>query len=294
MISVHDLVVRFGRFRAVDGVSFDVAPGEAVALWGPNGAGKTTVLRSVLGLLRYRGTIHAAGLDARRHGRRVRSLIGYVPQELAFSDDWRCREALTLFARLRRAAPRRVEQSLYTVGLLDASGKRVRELSGGMKQRLALAAALLDDPPILLLDEPTSNLDAQAQGEFIHLLAALNRSGKTLLFTSHRPDEVQALGTRVLMLERGRLVRESSPASLRDRSPERALLKLIVAPDLLQTALDALVADGFAASRNGTGVNIALSEADVSRPIASLARAEIRVADVEWVPDSMHEGSSHS
>lgn len=211
MIAVRDLHKRFGRARVLNGVSFEVARGEAVALWGPNGAGKSTVLRCALGLLDYRGTITVAGRDVRRDGRAARRRIGYVPQELSFYDDMRVRDAMRFFRRIRGAGRAEAERLLDRAGLGDHRAKRIRALSGGMKQRLALAIALLADPPVLLLDEPTSNLDAAGRADVLTRLQRLHHAGKTLLFTSHRSEEMERLADRVLTLENGAIIGERRP-----------------------------------------------------------------------------------
>jgi len=206
MIRVADVSMRFGRARALDGVSLEVARGEAVALWGANGAGKTTLIRCVLGLLRYTGCVEVAGLDARAHGKRVRKLIGYVPQEIGFFDDMRVGESIRFFARLKAAPFDDVERELDRVGLAGHGRKRVRELSGGMKQRLALAVALLGDPPVLVLDEVTASLDALGRDGFVHLLERLSGEGRTMLFSSHRVDEVTTLAHRVVTMDLGKII----------------------------------------------------------------------------------------
>jgi len=212
MIVTRDLTKRFGRVRVLDGVSFEVATGEAVALWGPNGAGKSTALRCTLGLLDYRGSITIAGREVRRDGRTVRRLIGYVPQELSFYDDMRVRDAMRFFRRIRGVNARGAADLLDRVGLTNHRAKRIRTLSGGMKQRLALAIALLADPPVLLLDEPTSNLDAAGRADVLARLQRLHHAGKTLLFTSHRSEEMELLADRVLTMENGIIVGERHPS----------------------------------------------------------------------------------
>lgn len=207
MIRIDSLRVRFGAFTAVDGVSLHVDAGEAVALWGANGAGKSTIIRCALGLHRYQGTVRIAGHDALSDGKRARRLVGYVPQEVGFHDDARAAEALRLFARLRATRLDDPESALAGVGLAGQSRKRIRDLSGGMKQRLALAIALLGDPPVLVLDEVTASMDASGRDELVDLLARLSAQGRTLLFASHRQEEVRALASRVVMLEAGRIVR---------------------------------------------------------------------------------------
>jgi ABC-2 type transport system ATP-binding protein/nitrous oxidase accessory protein len=210
MIQIQDLCKRFGRVRVLNGTTCTIQAGQSVALWGPNGAGKTTLLRCVLGLIDFQGQVHVGGLDIRRHGKCVRRSIGYVPQEMTFYDDYRIHEVVRLIARLRSATRHDVTACLPGVGLEEHRRKRVRELSGGMKQRLALGLALLNDPPVLALDEPTSNLDTDARRELLGRLIGLKQAGKTILFISHRPEEVGGLADRVLTLEHGRIVADQS------------------------------------------------------------------------------------
>ncbi|MFZ4642044.1 MAG: ABC transporter ATP-binding protein [Phycisphaerales bacterium] len=225
MISIQGVSMAFGRFQAVDDVSLSVAAGQSLALWGPNGAGKSTIIRCVLGLYRYSGSIRIGGLDVQRHGKEARRLIGYVPQEIGFYDDLRVHEAVRFFGGLKCVAVRDPDSVLDGVGLCGHAGKRIRELSGGMKQRLALAVALLGDPPVLVLDEVTASLDAMGRDELVGLLAQLSQDGRAMLFASHRQDEVHTLADRVAILERGRLQREGSPAELLDASMTASHLK---------------------------------------------------------------------
>jgi ABC-2 type transport system ATP-binding protein len=205
MIDVRELSKRFGRNTILDRVSFSVARGEAVALWGANGAGKTTAIRCILGLQPHEGEILVDGHSVRREGKGARARIGYLPQELAFQENVPVDETIGFYGRLRRSDGREVARLLEEVGLTDVADRPAGVLSGGMKQRLALAIALLGDPPILVLDEPSANLDAEGREAFLKRLVGLHAKGKTLLFTSHRLDEVEALADRVLVLERGRI-----------------------------------------------------------------------------------------
>jgi nitrous oxidase accessory protein len=211
MLAVVGLTKRFGRFVAVDDVSFEVAAGEAVAFWGPNGAGKSTLLKSLLGLLRFEGAVRIDGHDSLSDAKAARGRLGYVPQELAFYPEWTGREVLEFLAKIKRVAPLRVDVALAAVGLSAHGAKPIASLSGGMKQRLALAAALLSDPPLLVLDEITSNLDANGREGLLGVLTRLKESGKTIVFTSHRRDDVLRLADRVLVLERGKLARHALP-----------------------------------------------------------------------------------
>lgn len=281
MIRVEHLTTFYGRFRAVDDVSFHVKPGEALALWGPNGAGKTTIIRSLLGLIRSRGVIRIAGCDARRQGKVARRRIGYVPQQLAFYEDHRVVEALQLFAKIRRVTRQRPGELLERVGLSEHRRKRIRELSGGMKQRLALAMALLDDPPLLVLDEPTSNLDAEARASFVELLRSQRALGKAMLFSSHRIGEVEAIADRVLMLRDGRVRAMCAPDKLMGLAELRVAIKLVVATERIDEAVSVLRGEGYDAKRNCRGVYVEVRPDEKALPQGILERCRIGVRDFE-------------
>ena len=281
MIKVTNLTKTFGRFTAVDHLSFEVVPGEAVALWGANGAGKTTVIRSLLGLLAARGELRINGFEVQKEGKKTRAAIGYVPQELAFYDDLSARDKLLFYAQLKHVPAARVDQALAEVGLLAHGAKPVAALSGGMKQRLALASALLADPPILVLDEPTSNLDTTARDEFVKLLLQQKAQGKTLLFTSHRLEEVELLATRVLVLENGKLVLTCPPGELASRLGLRLTLKLIMPASLRDNALNLLHTRGFSASLNGIGIRVDVSPTAKLAPVQALLAENIEIHNFE-------------
>lgn len=281
MITISNLSKRFGAFTAVDNLSFQVDARQALALWGPNGAGKTTVIKCLLGLLRYDGQILVDGLDAHRQGKATRRLLGYVPQELSFYPDMDTLETAEFYARLKQAPAGRAAAVLAEVGLAEHAGKPVGALSGGMKQRLALGLALLTDPPTLVLDEPTSNLDAAARHQFLHLLSGVKAAGKTILFTSHRLEEIEALADQALVMDRGRLQVTCPAAELPERLGLRTQVKLRVPETMLDQALAVLQAGGFAASRNGTGVLVDVSPDRKALPIGVLSQASIPVVDFE-------------
>lgn len=281
MIEFINVTKRFQRFTAVDKVTFTVPTQQAVALWGANGAGKTTLLKSLLGLLRYEGTIHVAGLDAQRDGRKARHLLGYVPQELAFYDDLNTLESTDYFARLKQAPTARVRIVLEQVGLWEHRAKAVGALSGGMKQRLALALALLADPPILVLDEPTSNLDAGAREHFLALLGAVKAAGKTILFTSHRLEEIERLADQAVVMAAGQLQQCCAARDLSTQLGIQTQIKLHVAGHLLDQAVATLANGGLAARRNGVGVLVNVPPSAKAQPIHLLTAAGIAVTDFE-------------
>lgn len=281
MIFFSHLTKRFGTSTAVDDLSFDVAPRQAVALWGPNGAGKTTIIKCLLGLLKHDGVVQVNGYDMRKEGRAARASLGYVPQELAFYDEMSTLEMTTFFARLKQAPHKQVTQVLEQVGLAEHRKKPVGALSGGMKQRLALALALLNDPPALVLDEPTSNLDTVARSQLLALLSQVKAAGKTIIFTSHRVEEVEMLADRVLVLEKGQLQFECAARELAHKMGLRTQIKLRLAVGMLDAALTILRNEGFSAQRNGVGVIVDVPPGEKARPIHSLSRNDIHVLDFE-------------
>lgn len=283
MITIHNVTMHFGRTPAVADASLDIAAGDSLALWGTNGAGKTTLIRCVLGLLRYQGTITVAGHDAWSDGKSARLLVGYVPQELSFYDDLGVGEAIAYFSRLKGVRTVAVAPALDSVGLADHARKRVRELSGGMKQRLALAIALLGDPPVLVLDEVTASLDAVGREEFVALLERLSGSGRTMLFASHRIEEVAALARRVATLEKGRIVGIEACSQFVAKLGRGAVLHLHMAPRVRERALNSLRQGGFVPSLNGVGVLVPVTPEQKAAPFRVLADARIPVDDFELV-----------
>lgn len=280
-IAVAGLTKRYGKVTAVDDLSFEVRSGETVALWGPNGAGKTTILKCLLGLLPFAGSAHVQGQRCGSRGKASRRLLGYVPQEVHLHADQTVHETVGFYARLRRVSLARGNELLAAWGLQDVQHRLVRHLSGGMKQKLALVLALLSDPPVLLLDEPTSNLDARSRQEFGQLLERLQEAGKTLLFCSHRPDEVWNLADRVLVLEGGRKVAEGPPEGVRDHLRKPALLCLTLAAERAVEAAELLDRVGFRVERRGTQLWVDAPAGRKLEPITLLDRAGIPLLDFD-------------
>ncbi|GIK72098.1 MAG: ABC transporter ATP-binding protein [Chloroflexota bacterium] len=281
MIEFTDLTKRYGKFTAVDHLTLHVPARGAVALWGVNGAGKTTMIKCLLGLLRFDGRITVDGCDVRRQGRAARQRIGYVPQELAFYKEMTTYDMAEFYARLKDAPTTRIATVLEQVGLGEHQDKPVGALSGGMKQRLALGLALLADPPVLVMDEPTSNLDTAARSQLLQLLVEVKAAGKTILFTSHRIEEVEALADTVAVMESGRLHFTCSSGALAQRIGLRTQVKFMVPGHQIDLALDILRGDGLAARRNGVGVIVDVAHGEKARPIHALGRANIEVIDFE-------------
>ncbi|MBI4582676.1 MAG: ATP-binding cassette domain-containing protein [Planctomycetes bacterium] len=280
-ISVFRLAKRFGKVEAIGDLSFEVRQGEAVALWGPNGAGKTTVLRCLLGLFPFEGKAHVQGLACGCRGKASRQRLGYVPQEIRFHPDPSVWETICFYAHLRKSSIDRARMLLLEWNLREVMHRPVRHLSGGMLQKLAVVIALLSDPPVLLLDEPTSNLDARARQEFSALLERLKKAGKTLLFCSHRASEVWRLADRVIVLEGGRKIAEGSPEEVRRHLLKGAVLCLTVPVERCAEAAQALDSCGFGVRRNGTQIWIDVPAGRKLEPVERLIEAGVPILDFE-------------
>ncbi len=281
IISAANLIKRFGKATAVDGLNFAISAGETVALWGQNGAGKTTVLRCLLGVLPFEGTITVGGKSSRTESKMVRQQIGYVPQEVRLHSDLTVRESIAFYARLRRVSADRSATLMVEWDLTEIADKRVGDLSGGMKQRLALAIALLSDPPILLLDEPTSNLDVHTRHEFWTALEDLKKAGKTLIFCTHRLDEIFRLADRVIVMDRGKKVAEGPPTHLDGYLSRDVVLHLSIPESFHETAADLLEQEDFSTKRNGVKISVQAPHDRKVEPFGILAKSAIPIHDFE-------------
>jgi ABC-type multidrug transport system ATPase subunit len=281
MIELKGLTKRYGELTVLEDVSLTVADGEAVALWGPNGAGKTTIVRSILGLISYEGTVEVDGIDARRRPKAARHLIGHVPQELSFYDDLSLIDTLDFVANLRGIPLERADENLELVQLGEHRHKRVRELSGGMKQRLGIAAALLGDPPVLLLDEPTASLDVTSRERMVEVIEGLRTPQRSIVLTSHDLGEVGMLVDRVIALSDGRIQQECAPSELADRLGIRSWLHLILDHDSAERGLALLEEVGFPAHTNGSGLLVEVSAQRKAEALSTLRDGGVDVRDFE-------------
>jgi ABC-type multidrug transport system ATPase subunit len=201
MIHVENLRKTYGPRLVLDGVSFDVSPGELVLLLGGNGTGKSTLLRCLLGLVSYAGAVRIAGFDPLRQAREARRRVGYMPQSFALHRDLTVADTLWFYCALRGVAPERARVLLADVHLADTLETTVSDLSGGMRQRLQFALALLDDPPVLLLDEPTASLDDWSRDFLVRRVRDLADAGKAVLLSTHARAELAAVADRAVVLE---------------------------------------------------------------------------------------------
>jgi ABC-2 type transport system ATP-binding protein len=215
-IDVRDLALAYGDTKAVDGVSFSVAEGEFFGILGPNGAGKTTTLEIVEGLRRPdAGTVHVLGESPWPRNGRLLPRIGVQLQASAYFERLTAREQIHTFAALYDVPGDAADGWLDRVGLTDKGDTRTENLSGGQAQRLAIACALVHDPDLVFLDEPTAALDPQARRNLWDLLSGLSESGRTVVLTTHHLDEAEALCDRVAIMDHGRVLELDTPAELR-------------------------------------------------------------------------------
>ena len=220
-IAVTGLVKRFhgSDEPTVDGLDLEVREGEIFGLLGPNGAGKTTTLSIICGILKATsGTVRVLGVDVARNPGRIKHLLGFVPQDIALYPTLTGRENLEFFGRLQglrgAALSKRVDELLAVVGLEKSAGRRVSTYSGGMKRRANLAAGIVHQPRLLVLDEPTVGIDAQSRGLIFENLRALSRAETTMIYATHYMEEAQQLCARVAIMDAGRVLVQGPPAQL--------------------------------------------------------------------------------
>ena len=238
VVLAQKLTKTYGEQRAVDGVDFTVRRGETFGLLGPNGAGKSTTMRMIACRTPLTsGELEVEGHNVRSEGRRIRSLIGVVPQDNNLDPDLNVIRNLIIYASYyripKKQAAARAEELLHFTGLSGRAEARIDELSGGMKRRLMIARALLHEPPLLVLDEPTTGLDPQVRQEIWQKLEELRRvSGVTILLSTHYMEEAEKLCERLLVIDHGRILAAGSPRDLVRSKVSRYTLEVRDAADL--------------------------------------------------------------
>jgi lipooligosaccharide transport system ATP-binding protein len=231
LVRARGLTKTFGDFAAVRGIDVDVRRGEAFGFLGPNGAGKSSTMR-MIGCVSppSGGELRVLGLDPRTDGPRIRARLGVVPQRDTLDEELTVRENLVVYARYfgipKTAASAKADELLDFAQLTERGGSKVEPLSGGMKRRLTIARSLVNDPEILLLDEPTTGLDPQARHVLWDRLFRLKRQGVTLVLTTHYMDEAEQLCDRLVVMDGGSIVAEGSPRALIDEWSTREVLEL--------------------------------------------------------------------
>jgi len=238
LVQARGLTKKFGDFLAVDAVDFDIARGEAFGFLGPNGAGKTSTMKMITTVSPItEGKLTVFGLDPTTEGRAIRQRIGVVPQEDNLDLELTVAENLYIYGRYhdmeRRAIRERIEELLEFAQLTDRAKSKVEPLSGGMKRRLTIARALINDPELVILDEPTTGLDPQARHVLWDRLYRLKQQGATLIITTHYMDEAEQLCDRLVVMDGGKIVAEGSPRQLIAQYAPREVVELRFAEGLV-------------------------------------------------------------
>ena len=268
LLSVNQVSKSYGARKAVDGVSFQVRQGQTVGLIGPNGAGKSTTVGMICGLLRSdSGGIVMDGEAIGQGPSEAKRKIGFVPQDLALYEDLSSLENLKLFGALYglkgALLKQRCEQALALVNLADRAHEKPSTYSGGMKRRLNIAAALLHDPQLLILDEPTVGVDPQSRNAIFDTLEALKAQGRSLIYTSHYMEEVERLADHIVIIDHGKVLADETPAALYRRLPAQAALRaeLSAAPSAALLSGVRALPGVTGAQGDGTALDIGLADA---------------------------------
>jgi lipooligosaccharide transport system ATP-binding protein len=255
----------YGGFEAVRGVDFDIFSGECFGFLGPNGAGKTTTMKMIYGaVIPTVGELSVAGLDVYRNERQIKRRIGVVPQENNLDDELEVRENLLIYGRYydlpRKTVLQRTDELLDFVQLSDKVDARVEQLSGGMKRRLLIARALINDPEIVVLDEPTTGLDPQARHLVWDRLRALTGEGKTLVLTTHYMEEAARLCDRLVIMEGGRIITGGTPKNLVEEHVSPQVLEFRASADVLDELVPLVEPVADAVERTGDEVLLVYTE----------------------------------
>jgi ABC-type multidrug transport system ATPase subunit len=290
MIRIEGLVKRYGSLTAVDGLSLQVRPGEVVALIGPNGAGKSTTLKALVGLVRPdAGRLFVDGIDLLARPLEGRARLGYLPQDVSFRDGWSGRSAVDFFRRLRRLGGAETGRVLETTGLAFAADRRVGGYSGGMRQRLGLAVALLGPPAALVLDEPAISLDPLFHLELRRILSELRDGGTPVLLTSHLLPEVEALADRVALCRGGRLLAVGTLGELAAARGLSPLTRLHVPAANGSVPGIVAAAGGEVRAYDEEWVSFADSRGVRAEVFRALEAADVRVASFETAPVTLSD-----
>jgi lipooligosaccharide transport system ATP-binding protein len=281
LVHARGLTKRYANgFTAVDGVDFDVRPGKAFGFLGPNGAGKTSTMRMIACSSPItEGQLRVIGMDPRTQGREIKARLGVVPQIDNLDTELTVRENLEMYARYfdipRAVADERTDELLDFVQLSERAKDQVEPLSGGMKRRLTIARALINDPDLVILDEPTTGLDPQARHLLWERLYQLKRRGRTLIITTHYMDEAEQLCDHLVVMDKAKIVAEGSPRQLIDQHATREVLELRFT-DAVRASLDGRL-DGLADRIEELPDRMLLYTADGERALEQVHAREIPV-----------------
>ena len=269
----------FGRVRALDDVSFEVKDKSRCLLLGANGAGKTTIIKAIMGLLNFEGRILVDGLDAVREGERVRRIIGYVPQAFTLYEHLSVIDEARLVARLKGFLGDSIQSNLELMNLWDLRSRPVGSLSHGMHQRLAIALALLNNPPLLIFDEPLSSIDLKGTLEFQAELQRLADAGKTLLIATHLAG-LGELVSQAIILDRGRVVAQGNMENIISKLNPKNKMYIKVPNRDIDHAIETLKMLNFEVVRKGVWIFVAVEPMSKLRAINAIQQKGYQIEDM--------------
>jgi len=280
-LKITKLTKKFGSITIFKDLDFTINPGESVAIWGDNGVGKTTIFYCILGLLSHQGSVNIGNLNVKSDSKKIRRMIGFVPQELNLHEDLSVNETIKFYAKLNKIPLTETQKYLIEMNLLEHSNKLIRQLSGGMKQRLALAIALLPDPPIVILDEPTANLDARSRSSFLSLVFKLKQRGKTLIFSSHRVEEIKVLSDKVLILERGKKSKVYDSTDLEKIVNLDEKIRFFIDEENILSAYKILTNKGYLVEKYHNSIVLSVEKTEKIKPIKEILDKKIKINNFE-------------
>lgn len=291
VVKLDQVVKRYGNHLSVDHLSLTIGEGEIFGLLGPNGAGKSTTIKMICGLLKSdHGDILVDGQEVRKHPVAVKRKIGLVPQEIAIYDELSAQENVLFFGRLYglrgKQLRERAEEALAFVGLSERMKKKPSTFSGGMKRRLNIACALVHQPKLIIMDEPTVGIDPQSRNHILDSVRELNRRGATVIYTSHYMEEVEAISSRIGIMDHGRLIAQGSMAELMERVEEEEKL-LIETADLTDSATEEISSHPMVQriSQEGDTLEVFMrhAQAHLQDILYILGKHQVRVASLQSV-----------
>lgn len=292
-VKIEGLTKKFGDFVAVDGINLIVKRGEVFGFLGPNGAGKSTTIKMLCGLLLpTSGNGFVAGYDIMKESEEIKKTIGYMSQKFSLYDDLTVEENIGFFSGiygvLNSRKKERMEWVLEMAGLKDRKDAITRTLPGGFKQRLALGCAVLHEPPIIFLDEPTSGVDPISRRNFWNLIYDMSKAGTTIFVTTHYMDEADYCD-RLALIYRGKIIAEGTPNELRREYMKQNVLEIEV--DRFVEAMEILQKEGIEAAIFGNLLHAVVADAriDIPRVKRILESSNIRVAGIEKIPPSLED-----
>jgi ABC-2 type transport system ATP-binding protein len=292
-VKVEQLTRMFGSFTAVDHINLEVGRGEIFGFLGPNGAGKSTTIKMLCGLLTpTSGGGRVGGLDIMRQSEEIKKNIGYMSQRFSLYDDLTVEQNIDFFLGIysvpKARAQERKRWALSMAGLMDRSGALTRTLPGGVKQRLALGCAILHEPPILFLDEPTSGVDPISRRNFWNLIYMMAEGGATVFVTTHYMEEAEYCD-RLALIYRGKIIAEGSPKSLKSSAMKKDVLEVDVENPV--EAMEALESAGFDPAIFGSALHVTVGDSALAEPAIrrALADAGLPPARIEKIAPSLED-----